>query len=157
VRAHTCTHTHTHTHTTHTRTSKLSPAPPYPRPLSYNGAGAVWDILRREDVPALCGWLRAHAAEFTHEGEGVAGYLGAGPDAEAPVLSQRFMLVDRHRRVGALACWGRGGIVALDQCGLTLGVQSRLSSECVGCAHPLPVEGPHGYVLGGSRKVVGLS
>ncbi|KIY91872.1 hypothetical protein MNEG_16091 [Monoraphidium neglectum] len=53
----------------------------------YNGAGAVWDILRREDVPALCGWLRAHAAEFTHEGEGVAGYLGAGPDAEAPVLS----------------------------------------------------------------------
>lgn len=36
---------------------------------SYGGAGAVWDIWRRQDVPKLRQYLRSHAGEFTHLGE----------------------------------------------------------------------------------------
>ena len=34
----------------------------------YGGAGAVWDIWPRRDVPALAQWLLAHAREFTVHG-----------------------------------------------------------------------------------------
>ena len=34
----------------------------------YGGAGAVWDIWPRRDVPALAKWLLAHAREFTFRG-----------------------------------------------------------------------------------------
>jgi hypothetical protein len=86
------------------------PAPPSPvlppASRSWGGAGAVWDILRRADVAPLCGWLRDHADQFVHEGSRMAGGLGApGANAMAPVLSQRFMMVQRHREVR-----GGGGV-----------------------------------------------
>lgn len=34
----------------------------------YGGAGAVWDIVRREDVAALRAWLSANAHRFKHQG-----------------------------------------------------------------------------------------
>lgn len=73
----------------------------------------MWDIFPRGDVSALCAWLRANAADFVHIGSRVGGYLGddAG-DSAAPVLSQRFMLVERHRQVGR----GEGRAAAVAPC-----------------------------------------
>jgi hypothetical protein len=38
----------------------------------YDGAGAVWDIYRRQDVQLLSAFLAAHAGDFTHMGEPVS-------------------------------------------------------------------------------------
>ncbi len=37
----------------------------------YGGAGAVWDIFQRQDVPLLQQYLMAHCTEFTHAGKPV--------------------------------------------------------------------------------------
>lgn len=73
--------------------------PPAPLPRSWGNAGAVWDIFRREDVPSLCAFLRQNAPDFVHSGRRVRGALGGDEvNFAAPVLSQRFMLVARHKR-----------------------------------------------------------
>ncbi len=35
----------------------------------YGGAGAVWQIFARTDVPLLQEWMQEHATDFLHEGQ----------------------------------------------------------------------------------------
>ncbi len=56
--------------------------------------GAVWDIARRCDAPALRAWLSANAGLFTHGGERVAALVGEGADL---IHEQVCMLQASHR------------------------------------------------------------
>lgn len=38
----------------------------------YGGAGAVWDIARRQDVPQLRHYLSSHKPDFQHAGQRVS-------------------------------------------------------------------------------------
>lgn len=61
-------------------------------PPLYGGAGAVWDIWRREDLKALRGYLTSHASEFQHCGQPVC--MATLDDV---IHSQVFYLTDSHR------------------------------------------------------------
>lgn len=61
-------------------------------PPRYGGAGAVWDIWRREDLNALRGYLTAHASEFLHNEQPVC-----GATLDDVIHSQVFYLNDSHR------------------------------------------------------------
>ncbi len=42
-----------------------------------DGAGAVWDIFRREDSDRLAQWLTENAKDFMHAGRSVDTYVNA--------------------------------------------------------------------------------
>jgi len=67
------------------RTGPRAPGP------DWDGAGAVWDVFRREDRDALRRFLRDHASEFRH------GRAGVDPTGDA-LLNQQCMLTEAHRR-----------------------------------------------------------
>eukprot|EP00775_Hariotina_reticulata_P006709 gene6710-6930_t len=69
-----------------------------PNRPGYDGAGAVWDMFRRQDTPALQGFLLAHAADFTHQGEQVSPERHPTVSV-SPVQSQVFMLAQRQREL----------------------------------------------------------
>jgi hypothetical protein len=72
------------------------PALPLTPPCRYGGAGAVWDIARRSDVPALKAYLADSAGDFSHQGKPVQP-APCSSVALHPVMSQVFMLAERHR------------------------------------------------------------
>ncbi|KAK9852829.1 hypothetical protein WJX84_001117, partial [Apatococcus fuscideae] len=58
---------------------------------TYGGAGAVWQIFARTDVPLLQEWMQDHANEFLHAGEHPSGF-----DLLEPICHQKFMLDSEH-------------------------------------------------------------
>ncbi|KAK9865894.1 hypothetical protein WJX84_006777 [Apatococcus fuscideae] len=58
---------------------------------TYGGAGAVWQIFARTDVPLLQQWMQEHANEFLHGDQHPAGF-----DLEEPICHQKFMLGSTH-------------------------------------------------------------
>jgi hypothetical protein len=94
----------------------------------YDGAGAVWDVYRRQDVRPLSAFLAAHAGDFNHMGQTVrlppcssaataaaaaaeggsggcygssGGVSSSGAESGAslwPLFSQQFMLAEPHRQ-----------------------------------------------------------
>lgn len=71
----------------HVRGGDAPPAKP-----GYGGAGAVWDVWRREDVPKLRAFLMRHMHEFTHAGRRLT-----PSNVHDVIFDQTFMLTDRHR------------------------------------------------------------
>jgi JmjC domain, hydroxylase len=57
----------------------------------------VWDIWRREDLPALRAFLRAYS-RFFPDSSTHSGHVELAP-WEDPVTVQRFYLADRHREL----------------------------------------------------------
>lgn len=65
---------------------------------SYDGAGAVWDICPRGKASKqLAAFLAAHTTDFTHQGSMVSSST-LPIVALNTVLSQAFMLAERHRQ-----------------------------------------------------------
>eukprot|EP00803_Ostreobium_quekettii_P002722 evm.model.scf_3087.1 EVM.evm.TU.scf_3087.1 scf_3087:7704-10907(+) len=64
-----------------------------PEKNTYDYAAAVWDVVRREDVPKVEAYLRAHASEFVHHGQPVSNL-----DMRSPFHDQMFVLTERHRQ-----------------------------------------------------------
>ena len=65
----------------------------------------MWDIYARDgptcrDTLTLSHWLAGNAASFTHQGKPVRGgaFSRSDADCHAPIMSQRFMLVEGHRQ-----------------------------------------------------------
>lgn len=67
------------------------------RVYRYDGAGAVWDIVRRKEVAAVDYFLSSNAKEFIHQGAPVNPSTCSAA-SKYPVLSQHFMLVESHRQ-----------------------------------------------------------
>ncbi|KAL0039988.1 hypothetical protein WJX79_001647 [Trebouxia sp. C0005] len=58
---------------------------------TYGGAGAVWDIFQRQDVPQLQAYLMAHCSQFRHAGRPVK-----HSDIKHAIHSQAFFLSSKH-------------------------------------------------------------
>lgn len=59
----------------------------------YGLAGAVWNIVRREDVGSLSSYLQEHSSAFIHHGLPVPQHQG-----QDPILDQMYMLTEQHWR-----------------------------------------------------------